>query len=130
MCKTFVSNSLLLSLDMTNAVFPTVQTQYILDFSSASCSGTLGFAEHRTAYDFGVVFAKVRYYFRGHCNCLKKKKHILFLDGAVIILRKTRLIFNYFSEGAAIVLKGQCHEIFDPRFFSIKPSPQNPCFTG
>jgi hypothetical protein len=37
---------------MTNTVFPTFQTQYpILDFSSASRSGTLGFAKHR---DFPV----------------------------------------------------------------------------
>jgi hypothetical protein len=31
---------------MTNTVFTTFQTQYILDFSSASRSGTLGFAKH------------------------------------------------------------------------------------
>jgi hypothetical protein len=30
---------------MTNTVFPTFQTQCILDFSSASRSGTLGFAQ-------------------------------------------------------------------------------------
>jgi hypothetical protein len=50
MCETFVKNNLLLSsyfLDMTNTVFfPTFQTQNILDFSSASLSGTLGFAKH------------------------------------------------------------------------------------
>jgi hypothetical protein len=32
-------------LDMTNTVFPTFQTWFILDFSSASCNGTLGLAE-------------------------------------------------------------------------------------
>jgi hypothetical protein len=31
---------------MTNSVFPTFQSQYISDFSSASRSGTLGFAKH------------------------------------------------------------------------------------
>jgi hypothetical protein len=39
MCKTIVKNRLLLSyysLEMTNTVFPAFQTQYILDFSSAS----------------------------------------------------------------------------------------------
>jgi hypothetical protein len=41
----FVKNSLLLSsLNMTTTVLPTFQTQYILDFSSASHSGTQGFA--------------------------------------------------------------------------------------
>jgi hypothetical protein len=49
MCEAFVKNSLLLSeysFDFTNTVYPTFQTQYILDFSSASGSGTLGFAKH------------------------------------------------------------------------------------
>jgi hypothetical protein len=51
MCETFtfVKYSLLLSyysLDMTNTGFPTFQTQYILDFSSASRRGKLGFAKH------------------------------------------------------------------------------------
>jgi hypothetical protein len=39
MCETFAKNSLLLSeysLDMTKTVFPTFQTQYILNFSWAS----------------------------------------------------------------------------------------------
>jgi hypothetical protein len=31
---------------MTNTVFPTIQTQNILNFSSASRSGTLEFAKH------------------------------------------------------------------------------------
>jgi hypothetical protein len=31
---------------MTNAVFPTFQTQYILDVSSAIHSGKVGFAKH------------------------------------------------------------------------------------
>jgi hypothetical protein len=45
--KRLLKNSFLLSkysLDMTNTVFPTFQTPYILDFSSVSFSGKLGFA--------------------------------------------------------------------------------------
>jgi hypothetical protein len=34
------------SFDMTNIVFPTFLAQKILDFSSASHSGTLGIAKH------------------------------------------------------------------------------------
>jgi hypothetical protein len=45
----FVKNSLLLfeySIDMTNTVFPMFQTQYFLNFSSTSRSGTLVLAKH------------------------------------------------------------------------------------
>jgi hypothetical protein len=34
------------SFDITNTIFPTFQTQYMLDFTSARRSETLGFAKH------------------------------------------------------------------------------------
>jgi hypothetical protein len=40
---------------MTNTVFPTFQTQYILDFSSASCSGTRGIAKNFQSKNVATV---------------------------------------------------------------------------
>jgi hypothetical protein len=44
---------------MTNIVLPTLQTQYILDFSSASRSRTLGFAKHWDCLDVASVWCSL-----------------------------------------------------------------------
>jgi Mn2+/Fe2+ NRAMP family transporter len=69
MCDTFVKNNLLLqyySLDMTNTVFPTFQTPYILYFSLASRSGKnvniLPFAQAHGAFLY-IIFTILNGYF-------------------------------------------------------------------
>jgi hypothetical protein len=60
---------------MTNTVLPTFQTQYILDFSSASRRGTLGFAEHFFQYkDVASVLYIYRYHNRDEAALKYAKK--------------------------------------------------------
>jgi hypothetical protein len=80
---------------MANTVFPTFQTQYILDFSSASRSGTLGlpnteiFPSKDVASDFSIVT---------RCGTLRFEKHDMFVYSKDVAARIFVVAILSFSE--------------------------------